>query len=209
MTETNEIGTQLEMAFASPVMSIAIPNADRLNEQLIAEAYAIRAQSEGIHRSNKNGWHSDTDLMSRTEPGLSYLAGLIPKAINMFTKRVVPEFDSSKHSMLVDGWININPQHGFNIPHTHLGFMWSGCYYVQVPKQSEDRAGAIQFLSPWQLPHEMEALEGKVFGDKLTFNPVPGDMLLFPSYLSHWVIPNAAEEDRITIAFNATFVEPK
>ena len=156
MADQNEGAASLDMAFASPIMRIAVPDADALNEKIIAEAYALRDASEGLNRSNRNGWHSKNDLMQRTEPGLSRLASLIPKAVNMISQQAVPEFDTSAHAMLVNGWININPQHGYNAPHTHRGFMWSGCYYVKQPPQTVDEAGSIQFLAPWQLPHELE-----------------------------------------------------
>ena len=33
--------------------------------------------------------------------------------------------------------------------------------------------------------------------------PAPGTLVVFPSTLKHWVHPNTAEEERVTIAINA------
>jgi hypothetical protein len=30
-------------------------------------------------------------------------------------------------------------------------------------------------------------------------------LLMFPSYLRHWVYPNESDQDRVTIAFNVRF----
>jgi hypothetical protein len=38
--------------------------------------------------------------------------------------------------------------------------------------------------------------------DKIRVHPKPGEVLLVPSQLLHWVLPNDSEEDRVTIAFN-------
>ena len=41
--------------------------------------------------------------------------------------------------------------------------------------------------------------------DRFFYEPKRGRILLFPSYLGHEVEPNITDEDRISIAFNASF----
>lgn len=194
------------MAFSSPILRIPFSDAERVNPLLIAEAKAIKAQSTGVQRSNRQGWHSDTDLMSRTEPGLSELARFIRKAINTATKTIAPNFRLEDYRLVSEGWININPQHGYNKPHSHGGFMWSGCYYVTVPEVSNGPSGSIEFLSPVLVPHGYSELKADCYKDRITMRPNAGDILLFPSYLTHWVFPNEAQADRITIAFNGLYL---
>ena len=40
------------------------------------------------------------------------------------------------------------------------------------------------------------------FSPKRTLTPKEGMILIFPSYLRHWVYPNEEDEDRISMAFN-------
>jgi len=47
-----------------------------------------------------------------------------------------------------------------------------------------------------------------LFPSKVQFRPVAGTMLIFPSFLKHWVYPNQDDEERVSIAFNAR-VEPR
>lgn len=199
----------LTMAFASPILRIPVPDAERLNAMLVAEAKAVQAQSAGVRRSNRQGWHSEPDLMSRTEPGLSELAGVIRKAINTATRSISPDFVLEEYRLVADGWININPQHGYNVPHRHNGFMWSGCYYVTVPEAAEGPSGSIEFLSPLIVPGEYSELNAACYKDRVTMRPNAGDVVLFPSYLTHWVFPNESAADRITIAFNGAYVRRK
>lgn len=205
MSDPEHTRPSLTMAFASPILHLPVPDSARLNETLIAEAHALRDRSPGMERSNRRGWHSDTDLMTRPEPGLSELVRIIRKAIHSATKAISPDFRFEDHRMAAEGWININPQHGYNVPHRHGGFMWSGCYYVTVPEVEGAPSGSIEFLSPLNVPSEYALFDARCYSDKITMRPKPGDMLLFPSYLMHWVFPNAVDAERITIAFNATY----
>lgn len=124
------------MAFSSPIRRIASSDAERVNPVPIAEAKTIKAQSPEIQRSNRQGWHSDTDLMSRTEPGLAEHARFIEKAINSATKSIAPNFPLEEYRLVSEGWTNINSKHAYNKPHSHGGFMWSGCWHVTVPEVS-------------------------------------------------------------------------
>src|SRR6476646_11786553 len=61
--------TQVEPAFASPMMLFQVLDCEVLNRQLVEEAQAMRARSPGLTRSNRDGWHSEDEFFGRTEPG--------------------------------------------------------------------------------------------------------------------------------------------
>jgi uncharacterized protein (TIGR02466 family) len=205
MAETDKIKASLTMAFASPILRLQVPDAAGLNDTLISEARALRDRSGGVRKSNRQGWHSENDLMTRTEPGLSKLAVIIRQSVHYATRAIAPDFVFADHQMAAEGWININPQHGYNVPHRHGGFMWSGCYYVSVPDPGEAASGSIEFLAPHSVPSSYSIFGAGCYQDNITLRPNAGDLLLFPSYLLHWVLPNEADAERITIAFNATY----
>ncbi|WP_439524698.1 TIGR02466 family protein [Marivita sp.] len=207
MSDANQAKMNMTMAFASPIVKVELPNPDALNQKLTAESHALRQESEGTVRSNRQGWHSDTDLMTRPEPGFTQLREFISKVVNTATRSLSPDFDFSAHQLAVMGWVNINPQHAYNVPHEHGGFLWSGCYYVNQPKIDSGPSGSIEFLSPLMVSAEFEILGAKCFDRRITVRPKAGDLLLFPSYLMHWVYPNDADAERITIAFNCNYVK--
>lgn len=206
MTTSDSSRADLTLAFASPLLRFKAPDATALNAALVSEAMEIRSKSPGVQKSNRQGWHSETDLMTRTEPGLSRLASFIERAMHAATKAISGDFNPAQYRLVANGWININPQHGYNVPHSHSGYMWSGCYYVTVPPVQEGPSGCIEFLSPVLVPGEYKVLGADCYKDKITMRPKAGDLLLFPSYMTHWVYPNEADEDRITIAFNGTYL---
>ena len=114
-------------------------------------------------------------------------------------------FDFAANRALCQGWINVNPPGAFNAPHDHSGFALSGVYYASVPP--EGHSGAIEFLDP-RINANAYTIEGAVcFNRKFVINPKPGNLLVFPSYLTHWVQPNGDSTDRITVAFNIRYLK--
>ena len=79
----------------------------------------------------------------------------------------------------------------------------SAVFYLKVPKNS----GRLVFENPIQ-QHDYIMKPGTV----KTYNsinsgywyaePKEGDLIMFPSWLRHWVEPSQSDEDRISIAFN-------
>jgi len=134
-----------------------------------------------------------------------------------------------------EGWVNRN-QHGhWNSLHTHIGSAWSGVYYVHLPAaEVTARAYSGRLLlkaTPHitELKHDLSDLERSrlnlskdtsnphyrrddILGycDYAEFAPVAGEMIIFPSYLQHAVLPLAIKEGyrdtpagtRISFAFN-------
>lgn len=100
-------------------------------------------------------------------------------------------------------WININNKGHFNVPHVHPFSLFSAVYYVKVPKNS----GRLVFENPIQ-QHDFVMKPDTVDLFNL-FNagywyasPEENDLIIFPSWLRHWVEPNYTDKNRISIAFN-------
>ncbi len=89
------------------------------------------------------------------------------------------------------GW----PTQGFHANHFHPEGWISSCYYVAVPQAVQDgRSGWIKFGEP---DFELG------LAPRRAFEPVPGRLVLFPSYMWHGTIPFSATTARTTIAFDA------
>jgi uncharacterized protein (TIGR02466 family) len=108
------------------------------------------------------------------------------------------------------GWAVINRPGDLNVPHTHPRNLLSGVFYVQVPAGM--RGGEIVFMDPRPGANaygskEMDRLGLKPPWDTTSVNhqPATGDLLIFPSWLTHYVHPFEADgEDpqRIVVSFN-------
>ena len=198
--------------FSTPVFIFGDNKFEENKDALIEEIYAWRDEASGeVVRSNQGGWHSETTIFKRKEPGIKRVCHLMVTTFNKCTKHVAPAFEIEKMDMKGEGWVNVNPQHSFNVPHDHPGYTWSGVYYVKVAESDDyaqlqqERDGCIEFLDPRTSVSALATDLTKTsdfFAPKKTITPKPGLMIIFPSYLRHWVYPNKRDEDRITFAFN-------
>jgi len=194
-----------EKLFSSPIMRFKVPDRTILNAELMFEGERLRKASEGVKKSNRGGWHSKGNLFDNDAACIQTLRDVATQSIHAITRKVSRRVDPADLSLKLSGWMNANPQGGFNAPHTHPGAHWSGVYYVSQPDVAEGTSGMIEFLDPRSdLPH-WRILRANSFRPKKKIRPQAGEIVLFPSYLVHWVYPNDTADERVTIAFNATF----
>jgi len=78
-----------------------------------------------------------------------------------------------------------------------------------LPADGDDKfSGAIEFIDPRGSIGTTANIGTTFTRPKFTIRPAAGTCLLWPSFVKHWVHPNRAKEDRVTIAFNSWYVKP-
>ena len=101
-------------------------------------------------------------------------------------------------------WSNILKPGETHPPHTHSNNYISGVYYVQA--DNEPTTPAINFLDPRGQTCVLQPQQKRYNIYNSTRHSLPAKinrMILFPSWLSHFVPINYSKSDRISIAFNA------
>lgn len=194
-----------EKLFSSPIMRFKVPDRTILNAELMFEGERLRKASEGVKKSNRGGWHSKGNLFDDEAPAIQKLRGLAEESVTKIMAQTASKADLDALSLKLFAWMNANPVGGYNAPHTHPGAHWSGVYYVSQPDIDEGSSGMIEFLDPRADLPNWRMLDIKSFRPKQRFRPQAGELIIFPSYLVHWVYPNESDEERVTVAFNATF----
>ncbi len=128
------------------------------------------------------------------------------------TLGVQPDAKIAALRLETEGWINVNPPGALNAPHDHPGWLWSGTYYVAMPDVPPQRTdtleatdGCIEFLDSRTNLRSLKTVDLPFHRNKVTIRPRAGLLLLFPSFVTHWVYPTPPGPDRISIAFNARF----
>ena len=93
----------------------------------------------------------------------------------------------------------------YHAPHSHPDSAWSGVYYVDPGTASPDHllSGVLEFLDP-RSGVEAVTAPGDPYGEPFRVRPQAGLLVVFPSWLYHWVHPYAGQTPRIAISFNAT-----
>jgi tetratricopeptide (TPR) repeat protein len=104
-----------------------------------------------------------------------------------------------KNFRYAGAWSSLLRDQGFHVNHLHPEGWISSCYYVTVPRETDDpetRNGWIKFGEPsFDLP-----LKNPI---RRAVQPIPGRLVLFPSYMWHGTVPLRAPSPRTTIAFDA------
>ena len=167
------------------------------NIQLIKNKINKIRKEKGRKISNLTGYQSNDLKIDSTF--LSFKK-IIEKKSNNLAKHI-----GIKDTLVLDNlWININKFKDVNDLHNHPNSILSGCFYIEVPKNS----GAIVFKTP--NASVVDAYWRNHLKNFTVFNspvwkifPVEKQLLIFPSWLEHSVEPNMNEKkERISIAFN-------
>ena len=98
-----------------------------------------------------------------------------------------------------NSWGNINDYSAWNAPHLHNGCWYSGVFYVHA----DGDEGRISMIDTHQkvaadFPHSPRTPTAEYF------EPMTGEVILFPSGLMHMVEPNPTNKERYSISFNCT-----
>ena len=187
--------------FAHPVFKYQVE--DFSNQNKILEKFIYQLQKEnpkGQTKSNIGGWHSPFfDLKNRDSVGYKFLISIQPYIVDVF-KSYGWVYDYKK-IYYTGMWAIINKKGNSNNEHIHPNSNLSAAYYVKAPKN----CGDFVVTNPYSLnrnfypnrekPTELNRTIAKHKAEE-------GDLLIFPAYLPHQVLPNESDEDRIVISFN-------
>ena len=150
------------------------------------------------YNSDTKNWQSIADLHKMiiydtlTDKILEY-------SKNVFDKLEL-KYDSFK---ITDMWSNVLKPGETHRPHTHSNNMLSGVYYVDAVETS-----GIIFTDPRPQAGVIQPDVNKQILDNASivkYDSATNRMILFPSWLQHYVPVNETNKNRISIAFNIMF----
>jgi len=189
--------------FPTSIWYFQVEEHERLNADLLAliEAEHQRDARGMTDRSSILGWHSAIDLHVRPE-----FAPLMKIVLhNALEVAGFQRWDLAHGDLLLlNCWANINGKFASNATHNHPNSLLSGAYYVQAA----EGCGNIIFRDPRDLATmftpPLAELTPWTF-QTVRYQPIPGRMLIFPSWLYHSVEPNLSDQERIVMSFNLGF----
>ena len=191
-----------EALFPTPVYYKDLPNCVELNNYLFNHIKNWAATTPTEQKTNSGtGWHSPTDMNTKEE------YNPLTKELFKMAEDCNKDYGIAPSLGLGNMWANINPPGAYNKTHTHPNSLWSGVYYIRVPKDSgkffiEDPRSGPQTYMPRRLENLPKALWRVV-----AYEPKEGRMVFFPSWLPHGVDINQNKEQgeaswRISVSFN-------
>jgi len=159
------------------------------NEDFTGWILGQMEKNKSVKKSNRGGWQSD---LYKPEGEFKPLV----KEIKEFCSHLPLDI---KEIFIPQLWVNVNKRGDWNTIHQHGAYHLAGTYYVKVPKDS----GRICFRDP------RPSAIGNVFvnsrfdkGEFKNVNIMEGLLMIWPSYLDHFVEPSQTDEERISISFD-------
>ena len=170
-----------------------------LNEELITLSFELEKNKRtAVIKSNTGGYQSD--FLKNSHSIIKETKDIIAKVITQFAETI---YVRKPFTVSFDEpWLNVNRENHSNKTHTHPGCDLSLTYYCEVPVNS----GKIVFENP--VLHQRTTsifYEKKDVWNSEYINLVPQKytLIIFPSYLPHFVEPNKSNKPRISLACNA------
>jgi len=122
------------------------------------------------------------------------------KVINYFNEVVCPK--NSIIPYITQSWINYTETNQFHHRHSHSNSYVSGVFYIAANKEVD----TIKFYKPDHQEIKLDRVQYNIFNSTGWWCPVQtGDVLLFPSSLTHGVVPKKGTDTRISLSFNVFF----
>jgi tetratricopeptide (TPR) repeat protein len=160
---------------------------------------------ESIDQSLRGGTQTTDEIFGAGHDLVERLRARVDEAVAAYVARMR---EDDKHPLLrrrnpafryAGSWSSRLHDCGFHTNHVHPKGWISSAYYIAVPEIVEDtreKQGWIKFGEPAFDAGYKEPVRRAV-------RPVPGTLVLFPSYMWHGTVPFRAPASRTTIAFDA------
>ncbi len=211
---------QIVPHFAAPFAFEQHPNASALNAQL--RALFLKRESEGSSYANPNPYtvrnkdlfESHFDLFNWPEPIIAELREFCRGNL-LRTVAQLNQYDLAfmkRISIATDAWFHITRRNGFFGVHNHPMASWSGVYCVDPGQHdaNQPESGKLCFVNPnitgnMYVDAGSAALQPPFNMGNMGYSLSAGQLVLFPSWIPHYVMPFYGEGERITVAFNCAF----
>ena len=193
---------EITPAFPTFIGRFQVPDAEAMNQGLRQLILAEEAEYASLGRSNIGGWHSRPDFLHRRNPALPALTNWVAWAL----RRMIDTSSGTSAfagTLSVTAWATICRGGAYHAPHSHPDSAWSGVYYVDAGTESPNQplSGVLEFIDP-RAGVEAVTAPADPYGEPFRIRPRAGLLVVFPSWLFHWVHPYDGNAPRIAISFN-------
>ena len=183
--------------FPVPIFTSFVHDHDRFVTGLRPLLLQASRSLASVPRGELHGWQSDSDLLNWGPP----TQPLVP----LFGEAVLAAAGCADDTdVRLDAWANVFTRDTYFTPHTHAGAAWSGVYYLSAADSDHETGGVLCFGDPRAGSGMVQSpLVDKAHGTVFAMVPQSGQLVVFPSWLMHWVTPYRSDNVRISISFNA------
>ena len=208
---------QINPLFSVPYATEQLADCLSLNQDL--RELFIRREAMGKRFANPNPYtprnkelfESNFDLFSWPEACITTLREF---CLSQLTRTVaeINRYDAASMARLqivTDAWYHVTRRGGYFGMHNHPMASWSGVYCVSPGQHDPDQpdSGKLSFINPnaqMYFDSGNSQLQMPYHHGSMAFRLQAGQLVLFPSWVQHHVMPFFGEGERITVAFNCS-----
>jgi uncharacterized protein (TIGR02466 family) len=197
--------------FAAPVFVYDVDEMEAVNEELALRLVEESQSTDGLHQSNIGGWHSPPDLSQRPEPCYKrVIQEVVDRVGHTFGETCAAagiQLAPSLYRYAVHAWAMVMRDGDYTILHDHAEAHWSLAYYVDAGDSDAERypnSGDLSFVDPGRGSTTIPG--ANLFPSTFTVKARTGAMVIFPSWLQHYVHPYRGTRPRVCISCNVKMV---
>jgi len=195
-TQQTPAGDELMQLFPTPLLICPYP-VDYTKELEWINNQECRKENKGGDAGNVqhfNRQSEDTFVLDR--PELANIRAFIEAKLHEFVTKI---YASTDKLVITQSWLNKSGKGESHHEHVHPNSMVSGVWYPAIHEQMPP----IQFRSRQQRDVSLQTEQYNTFNSATFMLPMKrGELILFPSNLTHSVPTNVGEEERISLSFN-------
>jgi uncharacterized protein (TIGR02466 family) len=153
--------------------------------------------------NNTGNITSNDNYVLNEKPFLNLKNELDLKVKEYFDKIICPS--NKVKPYITQSWLNYTKKNQYHHKHQHPNSLVSGVFYINA----DEKLDKIKFFKEDYQPIKLEIKEYNLFNSQSWwFTVKTGDIVLFPSSLTHMVETKEGDNTRVSLAFNV-FVEGK
>ena len=153
--------------------------------------------------NNEGNITSNDNYVLNEKPFLNLKNELDLKVKEYFDKIICPS--NKVKPYITQSWLNYTKRNQYHHKHQHPNSLVSGVFYINA----DEKLDKIKFFKEDYQPIKLEIKEYNLFNSQSWwFTVKTGDIVLFPSSLTHMVETKQGDNVRTSLAFNV-FVEGK
>ena len=189
--------------YTTPLWQSKYPEFEKNKEIFLDVVREYKDKNPSVELSNISGYQSPMTLQK--VPELNSLFGYICR----LAKKATNDIDFIDCDIaLTSAWVNINDSRQcMNSEHIHSD-VFSGVFYLKAPEGSGKLVIKNHTINQMWEGCKFALQKNQFTAESIRIEPEEGSIILFPSYLPHFVETNNHDEERISISFNVT-VAPK
>ena len=195
-TQQTPAGDELMQLFPTPLLICPYP-VDYTKELEWIRNAECRKENKGGDAGNiqhYNRQSEDTFVLDR--PELANIRTFIEAKLHEYVTKIMASTDKL---VITQSWLNKSKKGESHHEHQHPNSMISGVWYPAIHEQLPP----IQFRSKQQRDIALSTEKYNTFNSATFMLPMKkGELILFPSNLTHSVPTNVGEEERISLSFN-------